>query len=340
MKTKIMVSIIIPLYNTPKDYFESCLNSIKEQGFNSKTMEVIIIDDCSTEDYSEIFLNYQDLNLIILKPEQNSGPGVCRHMGVNKAQGKYITFVDADDIFSDSTALSRLLTAAINNPQMDIICGQTIEELKDGTKYTHLNTYIWCFAKLYKKDFLNKYNINFNDTRANEDNSFCTLCSLCTDKILWIEEPVYFWRFQPESITRINNQDYKYKGFKSYVENMIWVYDECIKRGIQNKNNSIHHCIAVWIRLYFHFIDVFQNKGEKDAIEILKLARQFYEKTYIKVENKFTDRKFYEIYRSMAESSLIEFMLTIINISFPEFEYRVKNKDYSNFNERFNYYLK
>ena len=339
MKKTIRISIIIPLYNTPIDYFQECLQSIEDQGMNSMT-EIIIVDDCSTENYKEVYNAFPKLNLIILKPEKNSGPGVCRHMGVDQAQGKYITFIDSDDMFCDSTALQRLYAAALNNPNADMICGQTIEELIDGTRYTHIKNYIWCFAKLYKTDFLRKNDINFNDTRANEDNSFCTLCSICTDNIYWLHEPVYLWRFQPTSITRENNQEYRYKGFKGYVYNMIWVYDQCVLRKIESQEKCQYHCIAVWIRLYFHFIDVFQNKGLEAALEILKIARWFYDTVYSKVDEKTIKKKFYNIYQSMAQSSIRDLTMTIPNISFPEFSYRIENEDYSDFNEDYNYFIK
>lgn len=339
MKQSVKISIIIPLYNTPIDYFRDCLQSIADQGMD-KLIEVIIVDDCSTQSYTEIYNDFLNLNLTVLKPEQNSGPGTCRHMGVDKAKGKYITFIDSDDRLIDSTALQRLYMAAIKNPEADMICGQTVEQLSDGTTYLHQQSYIWCFAKLYKTEFLRKNNINFNDTRANEDNSFCTLCSICTDNIYWLFEPVYFWRFQPSSITRENNHAYHYLGFKSYVENMIWVYDQCVLRGLENKDKCNYHCIAVWFRLYFHFIDVFQNRGEEAAIDILKQARWFYERVYSKVNERVIKKKFAEVYQHMVSTAVVDFMTTIINVSFPEFEYRVKNEDYSEFNQNFDYYVK
>lgn len=339
MKQSVKISIIIPLYNTPIDYFRDCLQSIVDQGMN-KMIEVIIVDDCSTENYSEIYNEFLNLNLTILRPEKNSGPGVCRHMGVDKAVGKYITFIDSDDRFIDSTALQRLYAEAISKPTMDMICGQTVEELENGETYMHERSFIWCFAKLYKTEFLRKNNINFNDTRANEDNSFCTLCSLCTDNVTWLLQPVYFWRFQPSSITRENNHEYKYKGFKSYVENMIWVYDQCVLRGIEKKEKCAYHCIAVWIRIYFHFLDVFQNRGEAKAMEILKLARWFYEAAYSHIEDKVIKKKFAEVYQNMVTTSLAHFLTVVTNVSMPEYTYRVINEDYSEFNQNYDYYLK
>ena len=88
MKQSVKISIIIPLYNTPIDYFRDCLQSIVDQGMN-KMIEVIIVDDCSTENYSEIYNEFLNLNLTILRPEKNSGPGVCRHTGAAHVLGVF-----------------------------------------------------------------------------------------------------------------------------------------------------------------------------------------------------------------------------------------------------------
>lgn len=340
MKQIPKISIIIPLYNAPIDYFRDCLQSIADQKMD-KMIEVIIIDDCSTINYSEIYNDFLNLNLTILKPEVNSGPGVCRHMGVDKAKGKYISFMDADDRFYDSTSLSRMYKLMLEHPTADIVCGQTVEELEDGTTFLHQQNYIWCFAKIFKTAFLRNNNINFNDSRANEDNSFCTLCSICTDNVFWLLEPVYFWRFQPTSITRENNHEYHYSGFKSYVENMIWVYNQCVERGIEKKNKCTFHCIAVWLRIYFHFLDVFQHRGEEAAMEVIKWGSWFYDEALSNVDEKSYQKQFMDVYKqAMTSTALVELMTTTINVSYPEFDYRARNKDYSEFNQNYDYYIK
>lgn len=333
---EIKLSIIIPLYNTPIDYFKSCLESIREQTLPKNFAEVIIIDDCSTMNYSELYDEYSDLSLRVERLESNSGPGVARHKGVELAKGRYITFLDADDEFFDSVSIKNLYEAALKNPFHDMICGRVLEQLKNGDVLPHSDDYVWCFAKLFKRDFLNKNKINFNNTRANEDNSFCTLCSLLSNKIIWIEDFVYYWKYQPDSITRRNNQAYEYTEFKSYIDNMIWVYDELVKRKKEKEKCCLQFYNNVWIRLYFHLL-VSCKKDIKWGIDTLRIARLYYEKIYQTYQN-FGKRYFNECYETMFYSSTIDFASPPL-VSFTEFEYRIKNNeitelDYLKYKER------
>lgn len=334
--TELKLSIVIPLYNTPVDYFGSCLESIREQTLPKNFAEVIIVDDCSTVDYSKIYEEYSDLPLRIERLEQNLGPGVARHKGVDLAKGRYITFLDADDEFFDSVSIKNLYEAALKNPFHDMVCGKVLEQLENGEVYPHLDDYVWCFAKLFKRDFLKKNEINFNNTRANEDNSFCTLCSLVSKKIIWIDDFVYFWKYQPNSITRRNNQSYKYSEFKSYVENMIWVYDELVKRKKEKEKSSLQFYANVWIRLYFHLLTSCK-KDIKWGLETLQLARLYYEKIYQFYKNN-CDRYFSNCYEQMFYSSTVDFVSPPL-VSFVEFEYRIENNkitelDYLKYKER------
>lgn len=151
---EIDLSIIIPLYNTPKKFFRECLDSISKQTIlDTINYEILIIDDCSSEDYSEIYKDFYNLNIKILKQAKNSGPGFCRNVGVKEAKGRYITFVDADDKFYDDNSLS-LLYNVTKTGDYDLVCGRIEEQLKNKTSIQLQRGYIWCFARLYKLSFL------------------------------------------------------------------------------------------------------------------------------------------------------------------------------------------
>ena len=107
------VSVVIPLYNSEK-FIGECLDSLRAQTF--KDFEVIVIDDCSTDNSVNIVEEYApkfDGRLILSKTEKNSGGGgyVPRNIGIKLASGEYICFLDADDYLS-STALETLYNAA------------------------------------------------------------------------------------------------------------------------------------------------------------------------------------------------------------------------------------
>ncbi|MBR4890256.1 MAG: hypothetical protein IKU15_02920 [Clostridia bacterium] len=67
-------------------------------------------------------------------------------------------------------------------------------------------------------------------------------------------------------------------------------------------------------------------------MEILKLARWFYEAAYSHIEDKVIKKKFAEVYQNMVTTSLAHFLTVVTNVSMPEYTYRVINEDYSEFN--------
>ena len=89
------ISIIVPVYNVEK-YLERCLDSLINQTL--KDIEIICINDGSTDNSSEILKEYakKDSRIIIIN-QNNQGISVARNNGMNKAKGKYIGFVDSDD---------------------------------------------------------------------------------------------------------------------------------------------------------------------------------------------------------------------------------------------------
>ena len=93
-----LVSIITPVYNAEK-WFKETFESVLNQFF--KDFEWIIVDDCSTDNSYELIskLIKGHSNLKLLQCEKNSGSAVARNIGLKNASGKYITFLDSDDLF-------------------------------------------------------------------------------------------------------------------------------------------------------------------------------------------------------------------------------------------------
>ena len=92
---KELVSIIIPVYNTEK-YLEVCLDSVCSQTY--KNLEIILINDGSTDNSEEICQKFKDMDQRIqIYTCFNSGPAFARNLGLSKAHGEYIMFVDSDD---------------------------------------------------------------------------------------------------------------------------------------------------------------------------------------------------------------------------------------------------
>ena len=106
-----LVSIIMPSYNTAK-YISESINSVIEQTY--KNWELIIVDDCSTDNTDEVVAQYDDPRIIYLKNEKNSGAAVSRNKALRAAKGEWIAFLDSDDLW-EPTKLEKQLKFMIDN---------------------------------------------------------------------------------------------------------------------------------------------------------------------------------------------------------------------------------
>src|SRR5690606_8681821 len=95
---KALVSIITPMFNS-EAYISETINSVLNQTYTN--WELILIDDGSTDRTVNIIKNFmeRDERIKFYELELNSGPAFARNIGINKAKGKYLTFLDADDIW-------------------------------------------------------------------------------------------------------------------------------------------------------------------------------------------------------------------------------------------------
>lgn len=101
MKDFGLVSIITPSYNCSK-YIGKTIESIISQTY--KNWELLVVDDCSTDNSRDIITGYSliDCRIKLIKLDKNSGAGVARNVAIEAAKGKFIAFLDSDDVwFSD-----------------------------------------------------------------------------------------------------------------------------------------------------------------------------------------------------------------------------------------------
>ena len=143
----VKVSIIMPVYNASRFLKMSCESVAKQ---TLKHIELICVDDGSTDDSLEVLnaLN-EKYDFIKIFSQKNKGSGYARNTGMNKAQGKYIAFLDADDIFIDDDALEKMYFYGSKN-DADIVCGNLKRIRQNGdieTNYDFKNTKFTYFNK-------------------------------------------------------------------------------------------------------------------------------------------------------------------------------------------------
>src|ERR1017187_5683507 len=96
MENKIDISVIIPMYNAEK-YIEAAIASITNQEEHGMNYEIIIVDDCSSDNSREIVKNLRNERIRLIELEKNGGSGNARNTSIRLAQGDWIQFMDSDD---------------------------------------------------------------------------------------------------------------------------------------------------------------------------------------------------------------------------------------------------
>lgn len=171
MTKKIKVSIIVPIYNSEK-YLSKCIDSIIKQKY--KNIEILLIDDGSNDKSYEICKEYlkKDKRIKVFS-QKNSGPSSARNLGLDKASGEYIIFVDSDD-YIESDFISTMMK---QNDNYDVIISNY--NIVSNNKVKFLDNKIFYYdnflefivanrlwgpvCKLIKKDIIkNKYNENYS----------------------------------------------------------------------------------------------------------------------------------------------------------------------------------
>lgn len=191
------LSVVIPVYNAEK-YIRQCLDSILTK--QKIALEVICVDDCSTDGTPAILKEYQDKyeNVTVIRNETNLYAGTCRNKGLMAAKGQYVHFLDSDDYVVDN-AYEKLYTLAKENDLdwakttsegFDDETGETVE----NPRYSMEKMYEGFFGTLldfqhfpkkfmdymavvpwngiYKRHFLLEKNIRFNSLFCVNDRSF------------------------------------------------------------------------------------------------------------------------------------------------------------------------
>lgn len=113
MRKTDMVSIVMPSYNTGK-YIKETIESVLAQSYSN--WELIIVDDCSTDDTDDVVSQYlADVRIYYIKNEINSGAAASRNRALREAKGKWIAFLDSDDLWEPDKLKKQIAFMENNN---------------------------------------------------------------------------------------------------------------------------------------------------------------------------------------------------------------------------------
>jgi glycosyltransferase involved in cell wall biosynthesis len=241
-----MIDIIIPAFNA-HDTIERAIASVIAQTAIDQ-IKITIVDDCSSVGYAACIDKFKHLVPIReIRLTVNGGPGVARQAGIDITEQKYIAFLDADDVLYTAASIAKLLTVMEEEPKIYMVSSYFYEELPNGSFLSHENDTTWVFGKVYRREYLDRHQIRFNTTRANEDLGFNTkVRSRATQK-----DMIYF-------LYEYANRD----GFLGFIQNK----KEALAHPKAELQFVADDGIKTIISCYFMFCDVLQETPKnKDA---------------------------------------------------------------------------
>ncbi len=216
---RINFSIIIPVFNS-ESFIKETISSLVNQ--NYKNIEIIIINDCSTDNSSKIINRIKKINqkfeFKIINNKRNMGVAFSRNIGLNYAMGDYIIFLDSDD-YLEKNSLSFISKKIISNNHPDLILGshnmnvsgifKNKKKSSSGDLKYQLNLINksrqftgYCWAFIIKRNFLLSNNIRFSNIKTHEDVVFVAKIILYCQNLILINKKFYFHRSIPSSLSR------------------------------------------------------------------------------------------------------------------------------------------
>lgn len=273
MENNYKLSIVLPVYQVEK-YIEECVSSIfKLEDF---PFELIVINDGSKDNSIKIIEELcQSKSNVKIIHQDNKGLSAARNVGLSHASGKYIWFVDSDDIISAEKAKS-LIKASDNE---DILIGgfkkiQKFEDIIDfnnnlvssniiSGKYAldklflhHINTVVW--RCMYKREFLVNNSLCFLNGVTYEDVEWTPRVLFMADKVLLSTETIYYYRLRENSI--INS------GFSITKCNDILKVSDSLDEFISSHRLTTHQ-ISVFNKNSLYFLLLAYEKAKRNNLD-------------------------------------------------------------------------
>lgn len=250
------ISIIIPCYNV-EEYIDRCLESVVTQTIGLDMLEVIVINDASTDNTLDKLYQWERRfpeNIMVITYEENLRQGGARNIGLEYASGQYIGFVDADDWIDKD--MFRLLYEKMCTNRYDAVKCKFIRETrseryaasgaeenrhdveyaftpKNGLYYGRVTecgncgSYGGVWAGLYRKSLIAENNIRFPEKITYEDNYFSAVLQLYIGSLYILDKAMYHYVVNPASTVMSINAQHQ----QDHLTIELMLIDEFKRRG-------------------------------------------------------------------------------------------------------------
>lgn len=180
MNKEELVSIIVPVYNSEK-FIKNTIKTVEKQTYEN--WELLLVNDCSTDNSKKIIEEYEkkDKRIKLIDLEQNSGAAIARNTGIDRANGKYIAFLDSDDLWEKEKLEKQIKFIKNNNCVFSFTGYEFANEdgigngkvvtvpFKINYKQALKNTTIWTSTVIFDVEKLGKELIKMPNVRRGQD---------------------------------------------------------------------------------------------------------------------------------------------------------------------------
>lgn len=289
------ISVILPVYNVEKT-INSAFDSLLNQTIGFSNLEIIFVDDCSTDNSANIIKNLMKKysNIKYYKLDENSGVGgKPRNLGITYATSKYVMFLDPDDTYYEDACELLYVNMISNN--VDMVSGNftinknntrikaenfenymnihygtyKIQNIRENTSLLKLSPAVW--TKIFKRSFLINNKIEFLEYVPAEDLYFVYKALINANGIMYIDENIVYYDTRTDenesmSVTSIRNN--------KMLIGYIYAYRKLFHL-LNNFDNKLGWIASM--HLYFGSIQfVHSTLSKSDKLEFLSNARNLY----------------------------------------------------------------
>ena len=285
------ISFCIPAYNV-REYLPSCIESIYKQ--NLTQFEIICVDDCSTDGSSELLhdLSAKYPELVVKRNETNMGISCSRNLALKMSRGKYVWFVDSDDMLVPDTVKTYLSIA--EKESADAVLGTVIgfrdgslPEYKKGTDKYHPVSFsnmddfypkrpsgYPCFGVwlgIFNKSFLLANNIWFRENLSvYEDYTFYFEFGMASKRVFRVDHYGYYYRIRENSATHMDRNVLMRRGFECSKQ-VLAIYEDYRDRCTPELQDTYDLHVFLMKRLSIRCLSrIDDNNYVKEGLQYLK----------------------------------------------------------------------
>lgn len=309
------ISIIIPVFNGEK-YIKRCIDSIERESQYEKYLDVIIVDDGSTDTTYAILDNLvQKYSNIRVVHKKNGGVSSARNFGLSIAQGDFILFVDADDQLN-KTALSSIIEEVREN-KADYYMFPIEKEIKTGViqrqeysviektvpvceayEYFYVDGNNGPWSKLFKAEIIRKNHLYFHeDLKIHEDVIFCMEYLEHCKNVRYCKDVIYTYAFNEFGAVRKHKIEYLNNYSTVYYLWLAYLKRHNLNKYIEELNCTfLHKMLTTAAKLSKHGVSLNQINQELDDNRLFnEIEKMRFNRIKWKVEKQLLVKKKYYI---------------------------------------------